>query len=89
MKTNRNVTWDTVTWTVVDKSGGELHKYSCHQSECKVNEMFRVKSESPGVHKYSVVIRMEGETLKCDSVLLNYGLLITKFSSLYVKHNGT
>jgi hypothetical protein len=53
-----------------------------------VDEMFRVKLEIPGLHRYSVEIKIGGASLKFDSALLIYGLLTTKLSSFYMKHNG-
>jgi hypothetical protein len=81
VKTDRDLTLTDVIWKVQDASGKVLHDHSCYQSNCKVDEMFRVKLEIPGLHRYSVEIKIGGASLKCDSALLIYGLLTTKLSS--------
>ena len=81
VKTSRDVTLESVSWTVEDKSGSELLKHSCFK-ECGEVEMCGFNVEVSGVHKYSVQMEKEGEILKCDSVLAVIGMLILKLSDL-------
>ena len=63
---SKDVTWDTVTWKVLDKSGSELSEDSC-QTAC--DDMFNFKVNTAGVHSYSVEMRNGGKSLTCDSIL--------------------
>ena len=73
--TNRDhVTWDTVTWTVLDGSRSTILEGSC-QTDC--DDMFSFsKVATAGVHTYSVVIVKEGETVSCNSRLAVLGRFI-------------
>ena len=81
VKTSRDVTWDSVSWSVEDKSGSELHKHTCVR-DCGEVEMFSFKVEVAGVHKYSVKMENEGEMLKCDNVAAFIGELTFGLSFL-------
>ena len=70
------VTWDKVTWTVLDGAGTELLTNSCGQ-ECG-DELFSFRVDLAGVHQYLVQVEEEGEVLRCDSVLAIVGKITFK-----------
>ena len=63
----REVSWDSVTWTVKDRSNTELLKLSCGE-KCEADQhMFSFTVEAAGVFDYLVQIRKDGELLECGS----------------------
>ena len=64
--TSKHVTWDSVTWKVLDKSDSELLKGSC-QTAC--DNLFNFKVDRAGVHKYTVEMINGGDKIRCDSRL--------------------
>ena len=73
-KSRDHVTWDTVTWTVLDGSGSTILEGSC-QTDC--DDMFSFsKVDTAGVHTYSVVIEKGGETVSCNSRFAVFGTFI-------------
>ncbi|KAL5268949.1 hypothetical protein ACHWQZ_G002694 [Mnemiopsis leidyi] len=78
-KSRDHVTWDTVTWTVLDGSGSTILEGSC-QTDCDGIFSFS-KVETAGVHTYSVLIEKEGETVSCNSRFAVFGTLIYFLSS--------
>ena len=78
----REVNWDSVTWTVKDRSNTELLKLSCGD-ECEGSQkMFSFKVEVAGVLEYLVQIKKDGELLECRSVLFNLGMIRLGFYQL-------
>ena len=75
----REVTWDSVTWTVVDRSQTELLKHSC-QKQCEEDQkIFSFKVNVAGKHNYLVEVEKEGEILDCGNVLYSLGLSKIRF----------
>ena len=71
----REVTWDSVTWTVVDRSETELLKHSCVK-QCREDlKTFSFKVDVSGRHlKYLVEMEKEGEILTCENTLFSLGI---------------
>ena len=74
----REVTWDSVTWTVVDRSETELLKHSCEKQCGEDLKMFSFKVDVVGKHEYLVEIKNEGEDLTCNNVLVTSGILMIR-----------
>ena len=72
----REVTWDSVTWTVVDRSQTELLKHSCEKQCGEDLKTFSFKVDAVGLHKYLVEMEKEGEILRCSSTLTILGILL-------------
>ena len=70
----REVTWDSVTWTVVGRSETELLKHSCEKQCGEDLKMFSFKVDAVGLHKYLVEMEKEGEILTCDNTLFSLGI---------------
>ena len=68
------LTWDSVTWTVVDSSGKEIFKVSCGKQCEKELKMFGFKVDVVGKHEYWVEMKKEGEVLTCHSELDIFGM---------------
>ena len=74
MEMTREVTWDSVTWKVVDRSETELLKHSC-EKQCEGDQkIFSFKVDVAGKHKYLVEVEKDGEILTCDSALFSLGI---------------
>ena len=70
----RDMTWDSVTLKVVDRSETELLKHSC-EKQCEEDlNMFSFKVDVVGLHKYLVEMEKEGEILICDNTLFSLGI---------------
>ncbi|XP_063684359.1 uncharacterized protein LOC134818650 [Bolinopsis microptera] len=65
--TGGDVTWDKLTWAVVDQSGEVIVSHTCLE-KCGINEMF-LKVDVAGVYEYRVKMLKEGEELECGSEL--------------------
>ena len=73
MQMTRGVTWDSVTWTVVDRSETEPLKHSC-EKQCEEDlKMFSFKVNVLGL-RYWVEMEKEGEVLRCSSMLFSLGI---------------
>ena len=67
VKMTKEVSWDSVTWIVKDRSNTELLKLSCGEKCEEDHEMFSFTVEAAGVFDYLVQIRKDGELLECGS----------------------
>ena len=74
----REVTWDSVTWTVVDRSETELLKHSCEKQCGEDLKMFSFKVDVAGKHNYLVEVEKEGVVLTCSNVLVTSGIWTIK-----------
>ena len=73
--TSKHVTWDSVTWKVLDESDSELMEDSC-QTGCQ--DMFNFNVDRAGVHKYSVEMINGGKKIRCDSRLSVIGKILCR-----------
>ena len=71
----REVTWDSVTWTVLDRSDTELLKHSCEKQCDEDWKIFSLKVDAAGRFKYLVEMEEDGEILRCSSMLFSLGIL--------------
>ena len=60
------MTWDSVTWKVLEESGSELLEDSC-QAAC--DDMYNFKVGTAGVHRYWVEMSKGGVSLSCENRL--------------------
>ena len=73
VKMTRDMTWDSVTWTVVDRSETEPLKHSC-EKQCEEDlKLFSFKVNVLDL-QYLVEMEKEGEVLRCNSVLFSLGI---------------
>ena len=70
--TSRHVTWDTVTWSVLDKSMLQLFQNSC-QNPC-LEQVFSFNVDTAGFHSYVISMDKEGARLVCMNQLIILGM---------------
>ena len=70
--TSRHVTWDKVTWRVLDKSMLQLFEQSC-QTPC-LEQVFSFNVDTAGFHSYVIVVDKEGARLVCMNQLIIFGM---------------
>ena len=78
--TSKHVTWDTVTWKVLNEDESELLGGSC---ETACHDMYNFKVGKAGVHRYLVEMRKDpgGVSLTCENTLGVLGMFVYVFIS--------